>query len=111
MLSRKGSVRSIDRAFPYLARGCIVILAGVAIIMGELSVSTTSPASSVVGPIVDRSQKADRLQLSPTFFLETAKLPLKHTAVSNQALPDGCESVSSPLAHSKSAGVAARCLS
>jgi hypothetical protein len=112
MLSRNGSVRSINRAFPYLARGCIVVAAAVAIITSELSVSTASSVSSVVSPanIVDRSQKGDRLQLAPTFFRTTANLPQQQIGVSNQALPDGCESASSPLARSKS-DVATRCLS
>jgi hypothetical protein len=112
MLSRKGPVRSINRAFPYLARGCVVVLAGVAIITSGLSVLTTSSAS-VVSPanVMDRSQKGDRLQLAPTFFRTTANLPQKQIGVSNHALPDGCEAVSSPLAHSKSADVAKRCLS
>ena len=90
-----------------------MVLAVVAIITSELSVSTTSSASSVVSPanIVDRSQKGDRLHLAPTFFRATANLPQKQIGVSNQALPGGCESASSPLAHSKSADVAKRCLS
>jgi hypothetical protein len=60
----------------------------------------------VVSPanIVDRSQKSDRLQLAPTFFRTTANLPQQQIGVSDQALPDGCESASSPLAHSR-AGV------
>jgi hypothetical protein len=113
MLSRKGPVRSINRAFPYLARGCLVVLAGVVIITAGLSVSTISSASSVVSPanIVDRSQKGDRLQLAPMFFRTTANLPQKQTGVSNHALPEGCESVSSPLARFKSADIGIRCLS
>ena len=92
MLNRKGSIRSINRAFPCLAIGCIAVLAVVAIITSELSVATASSVSSAVSSanIVDRSQKGDRLQLAPTFFRTTASLP---------------------LAHSKSADVAKRCLS
>ena len=69
-----------------------MVLAVVAIITSELSVSTASSVSFAVSSanIVDRSQKGDRLQLVPTFFRTTASLP---------------------LAHSKSADVAKRCLS
>jgi hypothetical protein len=110
MLRRKGSIRSINHAFPYLARGCIVVIALVAVLASELSVSATSTASVVSSAnIVDRSQKGDRLHLAPTFFRKN--LPLKQTGISTQALPEACESVSSPLAHSKSADVATRCLS
>jgi hypothetical protein len=50
MLGRRGSVQSIIRAFPYLSKGCIVILAAVAIITSGLSVATTSSASSEGSP-------------------------------------------------------------
>ena len=81
-----------------------MVLAVVAIITSELSVSTASSVSFAVSSanIVDRSQKGDRLQLAPTFF---------RIGVSNQALSKGCDPVGSPLAHSKSADVAKRCLS
>ena len=90
-----------------------MVLAVVAIITSELSVATASSVSSAVSSanIVDRSQKGDRLQLAPTFFRTTANLPQKQIGVSNQALSEGCDPVGSPLAHSKSADVAKRCLS
>jgi hypothetical protein len=108
MLGRRDSVQSIIRAFPYLGRGCIVIVAAVAIITSGLSVSTTSSAYSVVSPadVMDRTTKGDRLPLVST-------PPLKGTkrTGSNRHLPVGCEAVASPLTHSSSAHVARRCLS
>ena len=113
---RNGLFKSINRAFPYLGRGCIVTLAVVSIITAELPVSTTwSAASSVVSSaeIVNRAQKGDRLPLAP-LYRNTVNLPLNRTEptrFSDQALPIGCESVSSPLAHSPLTHVAGRCLS
>jgi len=108
MLSRRGPVQSIIRAFPYLGKGCIVILAAVAIITSGLSVATTSSAFSVVSPadIVDRSHKGDRLP----GYAYTALKSTKQTG-SNNHLPVGCEAVTSPLTHSASANIARRCLS
>jgi len=109
MLSRRGPVQSIIRAFPYLGKGCIVILAAVAIITSGLSVATTSSAFSVVSPadIVDRSHKSDRLlPVMPTPTLKSTK-----RTGSNNHLPVGCEAVTSPLTHSASANIARRCLS
>jgi hypothetical protein len=65
MLSPRGPVQSIIRAFPYLGKGSIVILAAVAIITSGLSVATTSSASSEgsLAEIVDRTTKGDRLPL------------------------------------------------
>jgi hypothetical protein len=50
MLSRRDPVQSIIRVFSYLGKGCIVILAAVAIITSGLAVSATSSAPSVVSP-------------------------------------------------------------
>jgi hypothetical protein len=108
MFAQGGPVRSINRGFPYLGRGCIVFLAVVAITMSELYVSTTSSASSEVSSvnIVDRTTKGDRLPLVPT-------LPLKNTKRSglNHPLPVGCKGVVSYLAHFPSMHIARRCLS
>ena len=76
---RNGLFKSINRAFPYLGRGCIVTLAVVSIITAERSVSTTwSAASSVVSSaeIVNRAQKGDRLPLAPALHRNTVNLPL-----------------------------------
>ena len=108
MLSRTGPVQSIIRVFPYLGKGCIVILAAVAIITSGLSVATTSSAFSVVSPadIVDRSHKGNRLPVMPTPPFKSTK-----RTGSNYELPVGCEAVTSPLTHSASANIARRCLS
>jgi hypothetical protein len=47
---RSGSFRSINHVFPYLGRGCIVILAMVFIVTAELSVSTSWSAASITAP-------------------------------------------------------------
>jgi hypothetical protein len=114
LLSIPGALfKSINRAFPYLGRGCIVIFSVVSIITTGLSASTTWSAASSVVPstdIVDRTQKGDRLPL----HRNTVTLPLKRieqTGFSNQGLPVGCEAVGSPLAHASLAHVAGRCLS
>jgi hypothetical protein len=108
MLGRRGPVKSIIRAFPYLGRGCIVILAAVAIITSELSVSTTS-STSVVSPthVVDRTTKGDRLPLIPALPVK----PTEQIGFRDRALPVGCEAVGSLLARSRSAHIARRCLS
>lgn len=102
--------KSINRAFPYLGRGCIVTLAVVSIITTELSVSTTwSSASSVVSSsdTVNRAHKGDRLPLIPMLPVK----PTEQIGFNDQALPVGCEAVSSPLAHSRSAHIARGCVS
>ena len=108
MFDQRGLVQSIIRAFPYLGRGCVVILAAVAILASGLSASTISSASSVVSPadIVDRTTKGDRLPLVPT-------LPTKsiEPALSMHRLPVGCEAAASPLSHPSSAHIARHCLS
>jgi hypothetical protein len=45
---QSGLFKSINRAFPYLGRGCIVTLAVVSIITAELSVSTTWSAAFII---------------------------------------------------------------
>jgi hypothetical protein len=110
MVSRAGPVQSVIHAFPYLGRGVIVALAVVSIITTELSVSTTWSAASSVGSsaeVVNRAQKGDRLPLVPML---PAK-PTEQIGFNDQALPVGCEAVSSPLAHSRSAHIARGCVS
>ena len=106
MFDQTGSVQSIIRTFPYLGRGCIVILAVVAILASGLSASTTSASSVVPVDVVDRTTKGDRLPLVPA-------LPMKSTepALSMHRLPVGCEAAASPLSHPSSAHIARHCLS
>ena len=113
MFVLSGLFKSVNRAFPYLGRGCFVILSAVSIIATELSASTTWSAASSVVPstnIVDRTQKSDRLPLHQN----TVTSPLKgreQTGFGGQALPVGCEAVGSPLTHFPLAHIAGRCLS
>jgi hypothetical protein len=93
---RSGRLESINRAFPYLSRGFIVVLALVAAITSELSASTTwsAPPSAISSlEVVDRAHKADRL-------------PLRRIERAEHELPVGCESVvgsftRSPLTHAR----------
>ena len=98
MRIRSGPFKSINRVFPYLGRGCIVILAMVFIVTAELSVSTTwSAASSMATSMetVNRTHKGDRLAL-PALHRDSLNFRLEHPA----KLPVGCESVASFLARS-----------
>jgi hypothetical protein len=91
-------IKSINRAFPYLGRGCIVILAMVFIITAELSVSTTWSAASSMATSMEtanRTHKGDRLPL-PALHRDSVNFRLEHPA----KLPVGCESVASFLARS-----------
>jgi hypothetical protein len=107
MLGRRGQFQSVICAFPYLGRGCIVILAMVAILTSGLSVSVTSSAPSLVSPadLVDRTTKGDRLPLVPALIKRGEQIGPNHH------LPVGCEAVASPLTYSSSAHIARRCLS
>src|SRR5436305_3417211 len=85
MRIRSGLFRAINGAFPYLGKGCcILMLAVVFIITTELSVSTTWSASTAAIPsmqeVVNRTHKADRL-------------PLPLITRADYKLPIGCESV------------------
>jgi hypothetical protein len=65
-LVRSGLFKSINRNFPYLTRGSIVILALVVIVTSELSASATWPAAPSAIPsveVVNRTYKGDRLPL------------------------------------------------
>ena len=113
MFIRGGLFKPVNRTFPYLGRGCIVILSAVSIITTELSASTTWSAVSSVVPsrnIVDRTQKSDRLPLHRNTVTSLLKGP-EQTGFRGQALPVGCEAVGSPLAHFPLAHIAGRCLS
>ena len=99
---RSGPFKSINRAFPYLGRGCIVVLAMVLIITSELSVSTTTwSAASITAhstQTIDRAAKGDRLPLHRDTVLNSpAKLPV------------GCESVISSVDSSPLAQMARSC--
>jgi hypothetical protein len=90
-------------AFPYLARGCTVIIAMVFVVTAELSASTSWSAVSLRAPstqMVDRAAKGDRLPLH------------RHTMLNSPAkLPVGCESVVSSVDTSPLAQMARTCQS
>jgi hypothetical protein len=107
---RSGSFKLINRAFPYVGRGRIVMLAMVFIVTAELSVSTSwSAASSMATSMetVNRTHKSDRLPLVPVLHRNTLSIRLEHPA----KLPVGCESVASPITRSPLAESARYCLS
>jgi hypothetical protein len=98
---RNGLFKGINRNFPYLSGGFIVILALVIIVTTELSASTTWPtASSVVSSteVLTRAHKGDRL-------------PLPRIERADHELPVGCESVVSSIVRSPLTQVARDCLS
>jgi hypothetical protein len=106
---RSSPFKSINRGFPYLGRGCIVILAVVLIITAELSVATSwSAASSMATSMetVNRTHKGDRLPLLP-LHRDSVNFRLEHPA----KLPVGCELVASFLARSPLSQIAGRCVS
>jgi hypothetical protein len=98
---RSGLFKSINRNFPYLTRGSIVILALVVIVTSELSASATwsvAPSAVPSVEVVNRTHKGDRL-------------PLPRIERANHELPVGCESVVSPIVRSPLTHVARNCLS
>jgi hypothetical protein len=98
---RSGLFKSINRNFPNLTRGSIVILALAVIVTSELSTSATwSAAPSAIPSVedVNRTHKGDRL---PSPRIERA----------DHELPVGCESVVSPVVRSPLTHVARDCLS
>jgi hypothetical protein len=100
MRIRTDLVSSINRGFPYLGRGCIVVLAIVFIVTAELLASTTGSASSATALSVQTVERAHK----------TDRLPLHRLAVAMK-LPEGCESVVSSVANSALAQMARNCQS
>ena len=103
MYTRDGLFECVNRGFPYLARGCVVILAMLFVVTAELSASTSWSAVSIPAPstqTVDRAAKRDRLPLH------------RHTVLNSPAkLPVGCESVISSVDGSPLAQMARTCQS
>ena len=98
MRVRSDLVSSKNRRFPYLGRGCIVVLAMVLIVTAELLASTTWSASSATAlsmQTVERAHKTDRLPL--------------HRDTVAMKLPQGCESVVSSVDSSPLAQMARTC--
>ena len=101
LLIRRGILSAINRNFPYLSRGCIVVLALVIVMASGLSAATTwsaAPSAITSLEVVDRAHKSDRLLL-----LRIERVDRK--------LPVGCESAVSSFARSPLVHVARDCLS
>jgi hypothetical protein len=81
----------------------------------EVSVATARMRAEPSGQIVNRTQKSDRLLGSSTFQLNVVKQPGAVTVPGlpdvNLKLPDGCDSLVSPIADDRLARVAGRCVS
>ena len=94
---RSDLVSSINRGFPYLGRGCIVVLAMVLIVTTELASTTWSAFSGTALSMqtVERAHKTDRLPL--------------HRDTVAMKLPEGCESVLSSVDGSPLAQMARSC--
>jgi hypothetical protein len=100
MRVRTDLVSSINRGFPYLRRGCIVVLAIVFTVTAELLASTTWSASSATALSVQTVLRAHK----------TDRLPLYRYTVATK-LPEGCESIVGSVANSPLAQMARNCQS
>jgi hypothetical protein len=100
----------------FIVGGVSAALIMLSIITG-LEVSTATARSGVEpsGKIVNRTQKGDRLPLVPALHLNAVNQPREIKVPSapsyDSKLADGCESLVSPLAHSRLARIAGRCVS
>jgi hypothetical protein len=105
---------SIGRGLQYLIGGSGVLVVIVSILIGiEVSVATASLGALSV-EMVDRARKGDRLPLLPASHRNAGNRPILNVPripAPDAGLPDGCESLASPLARSSLAHVAGRCLS
>jgi hypothetical protein len=100
MRERSDLVSTINRGFPYLGRGCIVVLGMVFIVTVELLASASGSASSATALSMQTVERAHK----------TGRLPLhRHTVA--MKLPEGCESVVSSVTNSPLAQMARNCQS
>jgi hypothetical protein len=77
----------------------------------EVSVATARMAAEPSGQIVNRLQKGDRL-LGSAAQQNVAKKPREFTVPRlDLKLPDGCDSLVSPIADDRLARIASRCVS
>ncbi len=89
-------ISSINRGFPCLGRGCIVLFAMLLIVPSLASSTSSAPSATALSmQTVDRAYKTDRLPLYPN-------------TVAMQ-LPEGCESVVSSVHRSPLAKMARTC--
>jgi hypothetical protein len=80
-----------------------LILAALTTIIGFDGIATAHPDVGSSVEIVNRTRKADRLPM--------VQINVPHAPVYDARLPDGCESLVSPLTRSNLARIAGRCVS
>jgi hypothetical protein len=80
-----------------------LIFAAVITVIGFEGIATARPDAGSSVQIVNRMQKGDRL---PLVQINAPRVP-----VYDSRLPDGCDSLVSPLTHSHLARIAGRCVS
>ena len=100
----------------FLIGGLGVALAIFLIFIGtEVSVATASSGIEPSGKIVNRAEKGGRLPLVSALHLNALNQPfeikLPRAPSTGSKLADGCESLVSPLADSRLARIAGRCVS
>ena len=111
MSSRPDVSQALARASPYAVGAFSLVLAFSSTLIGmELSVSADSSEAAPVVERVNRTGKADRLQLLPVFG-RGAGNPSMGPGASDQRLVHGCEPLVSSLVRSPLAQIPARCLS
>lgn len=116
---QSGSPRSGEDGGRLLAGSVAAVFVMLSIIVRlEASTAAVRPgveASRQSSEIVDRGRKGDRLVLAQAVGLNAAKrlceIRLPRAPAANSKLPNGCESLVSPLAHRGLAKVPGRCVS
>ena len=114
MSSPPGISQALAHASPCVVGAFSLILSFSSTLIGtELSVRTVRTDSAEVTPVVEmvnRTGKADRLQLLPAFGWGIGNPPIGPGAF-DQRLVHGCEPLVSSLVRSPLAQIPARCLS
>ena len=111
MSPRPDVSQALARASPYAVGAFSLVFAFSSTLVGmELSVSVDSSGAAPVVEGVNRTGKADRLQLLPAFGRGVGNPPVGPGA-SDQRLVHGCEPLVSSLVRSPLAQIPARCLS
>jgi hypothetical protein len=109
---RIGASQSIDLGCPTVGSRC-VFLAIISIVIG-IEVWVLAAWSGAFTPSLETvNRKSDRLPLVGEFHSEKQPLRINFSRMTGprQELPDGCESLASPLARSSVAHIAGRCVS
>jgi hypothetical protein len=111
MSSRPDASQALARASPYAVGAFSLILAFSFTLIGlELSASVDPSEAAPVVERVNRTGKADRLQLLPVFGRGVGN-PSMGQGASDHQLVHGCEPLVSSLVRSPLAQIPARCLS